>query len=89
MSSLSANRRTFLKQTTGLAALSALAPSLQAAPRVLAPRIKFAVIGINHGHINSQVDSTIRGGGELVSFFAKEPDLVANFAKRYPQAKLA
>ena len=47
------------------------------------------MIGINHGHINSQVDSTIRGGGELVSFYAKEPDLAANFAKRYPQAKLA
>ena len=31
----------------------------------------------------------MRGGGELVSFFAKEPDLAAAFAKRFPQAKLA
>ena len=31
----------------------------------------------------------LRGGGELVSFYAKEPDLAAEFAKRYPQAKLA
>lgn len=54
-----------------------------------AGRIKFAVIGINHNHINSQVDSTIRGGGELISVYAKEPDLLDAFMKRYPQAKLA
>src|ERR1044072_255617 len=53
------------------------------------PRIKFSVIGINHAHIYSQVDAVIRGGGQLVSLYAKEPDLVAGFAKRYPQVKLA
>src|ERR1044072_7842789 len=53
------------------------------------PRIKFSVIGINHSHIYSQVDAVIRGGGQLVSLYAKEPDLVATFAKRYPQVKLA
>ena len=37
---------------------------------------KFAVIGINHSHINSQVDAVLRGGGELVSVYAKEPDLL-------------
>ena len=31
----------------------------------------------------------MRGGGELVSVYAKEPDLAAAFVKRYPQAKLA
>ncbi|MBC7828261.1 MAG: Gfo/Idh/MocA family oxidoreductase [Chitinophagaceae bacterium] len=51
------------------------------------PRIQFSVIGINHGHIYSQVDAVIRGGGEFVSFFAKEPDLAAGFSKRFPQAK--
>ncbi|MDQ3290875.1 MAG: Gfo/Idh/MocA family oxidoreductase, partial [Bacteroidota bacterium] len=55
----------------------------------VAPRIKFAAIGLNHGHINSQVDAVIRGGGQLVSFFAKEPDLAAAFQKKYPQEKLA
>jgi predicted dehydrogenase len=35
------------------------------------------------------VNAVIEGGGELVSFYAKEPDLVATFTKRYPQAKLA
>jgi predicted dehydrogenase len=53
------------------------------------PRIKFSVIGINHAHIYSQVDAAIRGGGQLISLYAKEPDLVANFTKRYPQVKLA
>lgn len=53
------------------------------------PRIKFAVIGMNHGHIYGQVEAVIRGGGELVSYYAKEADLVAAFAKRYPKAKQA
>lgn len=53
------------------------------------PRIKFSVIGLNHGHIYGQTRAVIGGGGELVSFYAKEPDLVAAFAKQFPQAKLA
>lgn len=53
------------------------------------PRIKFSVIGINHAHIYSQVDAVIRGGGQLVSLYAKEPDLIAAFTKKYPQVKLA
>ena len=52
-------------------------------------RIKFSVIGINHGHIYSQVDAVIRGGGQLVSLYAKEPDLVAEFTKKYPQVKIS
>lgn len=54
-----------------------------------APLIRFSVIGMNHNHIYGQVDAVMRGGGELVSFYAKEPDLVAAFANKYPQAKLA
>ena len=54
-----------------------------------ASRIRFSVIGMNHGHIYSQVEAVIRGGGELVSFYAPEADLSAAFAKRYPQAKQA
>jgi len=52
-------------------------------------RIKFSVININHSHIYGMVDAVTRGGGQLVSFYAKEPDLVSAFQKRYPQAKLA
>ena len=58
-------------------------------PRPSPPRIRFGVIGLNHGHIYGQVAATIAGGGELVLYFADEPDLASEFAKRYPQAKLA
>lgn len=51
-------------------------------------RIKFAVIGMNHGHIYGQVEAVIRGGGELVAYYAAEADLTAAFGKRYPNAKL-
>ena len=61
----------------------------QAQPKTSSPKIKFAVIGINHDHIHGQITTVERGGGELVSFYAKEPDLAAAFAQRYPQAKLA
>ena len=51
--------------------------------------MRFAAIGLNHGHIYGQVQSVIRGGGEFVWFFATEPDLIAGFTKRFPQARLA
>lgn len=54
--------------------------------KTLAPKIKFGVIGINHGHIYSMANAIIRGGGEMVGFFAKENDLAADFAKRFPNA---
>jgi predicted dehydrogenase len=69
------------------------APAGSAAPApsasVRPARIKFAAIGLNHGHINGQVESVKRGGGQLVSFYAKEADLAAAFSKRFPEAKLA
>jgi len=51
--------------------------------------IRFSVIGLNHGHIYSQVESVIRGGGELVAVYAKETDLLSSFTKRYPAVKTA
>src|SRR5688572_12554139 len=102
---MESNRRKFLRQSlttaAGLAAatlpgtLSALnrrpiiSKEKSQTARVGAPLIRFAAIGLNHGHINGQVETVIRGGGELVSFYAKEPDLIADFSKRFPQAKLA
>jgi len=53
------------------------------------PRIRFSVIGINHSHINSQVNAVLRGGGELVSLYAVEDDLAAAFIKTFPQVKRA
>ena len=53
------------------------------------PRIRFAVVGLNHAHIYGQVRAVLGGGGELVSFYAQEPELVAAFATTFPQAQLA
>ncbi len=49
-------------------------------------KIRFSAIGLNHGHIYGQVEALQEGGGKLVSFYAKEPDLVAAFKRRYPDA---
>jgi len=54
---------------------------------VMAAKIKFGVIGLNHGHIYSQTEAVIKGGGQLVSFHAAEDDLAAAFSKRFPDAK--
>ena len=53
------------------------------------PILRFAVVGINHAHIYSQVNAILRARGELVWLYAKEPDLVAAFQKQFPQVKLA
>jgi predicted dehydrogenase len=53
------------------------------------PTIRFAAIGLNHGHIYGQVNALLRAGAEFVSFYAKEPELVTSFSKTYPQVKLA
>ena len=102
--STNSNRRKFIKLSIAGAAgwVAAATPkSFGAKPgkpeysskniitRPTAPSIRFSVIGLNHGHIYSQTAAVIRGGGELVSFYAKEPDLAEGFAKRYPNAKLA
>ncbi len=94
------NRRKFLQEAAtaaaGLSIFSAL-PSMTFAsdrtipfitPRRLQdPRLNFSVIGINHGHIYSQIEAVIRGGGKFISFFAKEDDLAAALQKRYPAVK--
>jgi len=97
------NRRKFIRYSTltatGMGLLNVLPKSASATPvsasdseiknQYAEPRLKFSVIGINHAHIYSQVEAVIRGGGQLISLYAKEPDLVAGFTKRYPQVKIA
>jgi predicted dehydrogenase len=53
------------------------------------PAIRFAAIGLNHGHIYGQTHALLNAGAQLVSFYAQEPELVNEFAKTFPQAKLA
>jgi predicted dehydrogenase len=83
--------RSLAQSRDGAAAAVPPSPAGAAAakPPVGPARLRFAVIGVNHAHVHRQVEALVRGGGELVSFFAKEPDLAAAFGKRYPQAKLA
>lgn len=98
------NRRKFLQNAAATAAgmgfFSALPKNVFANVREVSvdgpplstwdePRIKFSVIGINHAHIYGQVEAVTRGGGQLVSVYAKEPELLATFTKRYPQVKTA
>jgi len=93
------DRRKFIKNTTALSGMllfGGMSNKIKAAtistpaPMKLYPnRIKFAVININHSHINSMTEAVKRGGGELVALYAKEPELVAAYLKKFPEAKLA
>jgi predicted dehydrogenase len=93
MHTSSSDRRRFLRTSISSAATAwAVArsrPAIGQQPEAPAgrPRIRFAAIGLNHGHINGQTQAVIRGGGELVSFHAPEDDLAAAYQKRFPQAK--
>jgi predicted dehydrogenase len=76
----------------GLAAISAVPERLAAAVHTVrrgkqAARIRFAVIGGNHNHIFGQVGAATRGGGEFAAYYIREPDIRAQFARRYPNVK--
>jgi predicted dehydrogenase len=87
------DRRDFLKAslvTAGAVWAGSRPRRAGAAPETAsAPRLRFAAIGLNHGHIYSMCEAVAHGGGELVSYFAKEPDLAAAFGRRFPRAKPA
>ena len=51
--------------------------------------IRFSVIGLNHAHIYSMVNSLTGGGGTLVAVYSREPELLPEFIKRYPNVKIA
>ena len=50
------------------------------------PPLRFAAIGLNHGHIYMQTDILLDAGAQLVSYFAIEPELAAAYGRQYPQA---
>jgi len=74
----------------GAVALGAgLAVAVRAHERVAQwekPRLKFGVIGLNHGHITAQCNALIGGGGALTKFHAHEDDLATEFLARFPWA---
>ncbi len=49
--------------------------------------IKFAVCGMSHDHIYGMVGAVQRGGGVLTKVYGAEPDKVAAFKKRFPNAQ--
>jgi predicted dehydrogenase len=94
------DRRSFLKQSACGAAALTITSSGPAAGHVSAAvrteargqkpaRLRFSVCGINHSHIYGMSDAVIRGGGEMVSVFAQQPELLAEFTKRYSHVKRA
>jgi len=99
MKESNSDRRKFIKNSTALSGMllfGSLSDNTKATTiikpvpmKVYPNRIKFAVININHSHINSMTEAIKRGGGELVALYAKEPELVAAYLKKFPEAKLA
>jgi predicted dehydrogenase len=92
----SINRRSFLESGAVKMAGLGLLPNVQIpkffkekASIITYPieRIKFGVVGINHGHIYSMSQAIINGGGNLTCFYALEDDLAAEFMKKFPAAK--
>ncbi len=47
----------------------------------------FGVIGINHGHIDGQVEAMLSAGCHFTKFFAVEENLAVAFAQKFPFAK--
>ena len=96
MQNTQSNRRNFIKSAAGIMLSSSIVQEISAksslieSPYIIkniAPKIQFSVIGINHGHIYGMVDAVVRGGGQLISVYAKEADLLDAFVKKYPQVK--
>lgn len=91
MKHASLSRRGFITDCTKAATGATLLSSFPFITRAgnKAPRIRFSVININHGHIYGMVDAVTKGGGQLAAVYAKEPDLLAAFTKKYPNVKVA
>ena len=84
-------RRDVLKGSA--AVIGGLAPRTAASSPTPAAQptrvIRFGVVGLNHSHIYAQTETIRRGGGQLVSVYAAEPELAHAFIARYPDARLA
>lgn len=51
--------------------------------------VRFATVSVNHGHIYGQTNLLLNAGAELVSYYAAEPELAAEYGGRFPQARQA
>jgi predicted dehydrogenase len=46
--------------------------------------IRFALIGLDHNHVLNHARLLLDAGAEFVSYYSDKPELVAEFAERYP-----
>jgi len=86
--------KTSAKVVAGMTAAAAMPERLMAAVHTARrgrpkPRLRFAVIGMNHFHIYHMVDAMTRGGGELAGVYVREPELRAAFVQQYPGTPVA
>ena len=51
------------------------------------PPIRIAAIGLNHSHIYGQTRALLNAGAQLVSVFAEEDDLAADYIKAFPPVR--
>ncbi|HEY6928026.1 MAG TPA: Gfo/Idh/MocA family oxidoreductase [Steroidobacteraceae bacterium] len=72
-------------QTEAPTTQEVLQPGPEAKPK---HSIRFGVCGMSHDHIHGMIKAIERGGGELVAAWGTEPDKLATFTKRYPNAKM-
>ncbi|MDA3963706.1 MAG: Gfo/Idh/MocA family oxidoreductase [Planctomycetota bacterium] len=65
------------------------APKGKPNPVVKEGEFPFAVIGLDHGHINGQCNGLLEAGATLTKVYDPDPAKVAAFIKSFPQAKAA
>ncbi|HEX4083427.1 MAG TPA: Gfo/Idh/MocA family oxidoreductase [Chthoniobacteraceae bacterium] len=65
------------------------APEGKPRPVVKPGEFRFAAAFLDHGHIYGQTNGLLEAGGELKWVYDAEPARVADFLKKYPQAKAA
>lgn len=64
------------------------APESAAKPVVQPGEFAFAVAFLDHGHIYGQTNGLLGAGGTLTHVYDPNPDRVAAFVERYPQAQV-
>ncbi len=65
------------------------APQGRAAPVCRKGEFRFAVIGLDHGHIFGMTNGLLEAGAELVSVYDPDPAKIADFRKSYPEVTIA
>jgi predicted dehydrogenase len=98
------DRRAFLQSASMAGVFSAMSPAVfaqasasnaaqekakSASPPKPQHSIRFSVIGLDHYHIMSMTAAVLRGGGQLISFYAADPKQIADFRAKFGDVKLA